>query len=289
MASLLLMHISSSVAATLGTPAKGTVLRGGSRVVSHNSALRSVKGLATKLLPVGSRAMALKPRAFSSKPDLPLPTDVSIDSNPGPSRFLHPKRMRFQQGGRDRAWDLIESHDAVCVLVHHVEKDAIILVRQFRPAVYYRDVIKNTDDTNKKSSEYAGFTLEMPAGLVDKTGKSRVQIAAEEVYEETGYRVDAKDLTLINSYRSSVGLIGSLHDVYYVQVKENLREGRGGGLAEDGENIEVVYLSTEDVDDFLRNSDKVVPAGLLFGLQWFQYAKATHKLPPSSEQPRAKL
>jgi len=196
------------------------------------------------------------------------------------NRSVEPITHRFNQGERARTWDLIESHDAVCVLVHHAEKDAIILVRQFRPAVYYRDSVSSEDSSSSLSSSTtktkstAGFTLEMPAGLVDKKGKSRSQIAAEEVYEETGYRVSADDLKLVNRYRASVGLMGSIHDVFYVQVNEKMREGRGGGVENDGENIEVAYLPTEDIPAFLYDPEKDVPAGLLYSLQWFLLAQA---------------
>jgi len=108
---------------------------------------------------------------------------------------------------------------------------------------------------------------------VDKDGKSRAQIAAEEVLEETGYRVSTSDLKLVNKYRASVGTMGSIHDVYYTEVNESMREGGGGGLEEDGENIEVVFLPVRNIDAFLSDSEKVVPAGLLYALQWFVSAK----------------
>eukprot|EP00472_Partenskyella_glossopodia_P010828 CAMPEP_0197535858 /NCGR_PEP_ID=MMETSP1318-20131121/51957_1 /TAXON_ID=552666 /ORGANISM="Partenskyella glossopodia, Strain RCC365" /LENGTH=214 /DNA_ID=CAMNT_0043093553 /DNA_START=90 /DNA_END=731 /DNA_ORIENTATION=+ len=205
-------------------------------------------------------------RVYSKKAGIPGPEKVSIDTNPGPSKFLKPLRIKFEQGGRLRAWDLIESHDAVCVLVYHKEKDAIILVRQFRPAVYYRDSKAQVQQTEKGQT---GFTLELPAGLVDKENKSRQQIAAEEVMEETGYKPETKSLKLINRYRASVGLIGSLHDVYYTEVDESMKVGEGGGLELDGERIEVEFLPQSQILDFLNDPDKVVPAGLLYALQWF--------------------
>mmetsp|Transcript_6683 Transcript_6683/g.10325 ORF Transcript_6683/g.10325 Transcript_6683/m.10325 type:complete len:251 (-) Transcript_6683:45-797(-) len=199
---------------------------------------------------------------------LPGPENLTVEQNPGPSKYLKPMRIRFTQAGKKRAWDLIESHDAVCVVVYHKEKDSIVLVRQFRPAVYYRD-------TKEGNSEKAnlGFTLELPAGLVDKKGKSRQQIAAEEVMEETGFKVDTSSLTLVNKYRSSVGLIGSVHDVYYTEVSDSMQVGDGGGLDEDGERIEVVLLPVKELAKFLGDPDKVVPAGLLYALQWFAMAQ----------------
>ena len=37
---------------------------------------------------------------------------------------------------RERKWDLIEAHDSVAILLYHLDLDAVLIVRQFRPAVY---------------------------------------------------------------------------------------------------------------------------------------------------------
>lgn len=38
--------------------------------------------------------------------------------------------------GNARRWDMVQSHPSVAVLLYHVQRQAVILVRQFRPAVY---------------------------------------------------------------------------------------------------------------------------------------------------------
>lgn len=38
--------------------------------------------------------------------------------------------------GRLRKWDLVEAHDSIAVLLYHTGMSAVLLVRQFRPAVY---------------------------------------------------------------------------------------------------------------------------------------------------------
>lgn len=35
-----------------------------------------------------------------------------------------------------QSWDLIKSHDCVAGLVHNVDDNTLVLVKQFRPAVY---------------------------------------------------------------------------------------------------------------------------------------------------------
>ncbi len=44
-----------------------------------------------------------------------------------------------------------------------------------------------------------GETLELCAGIVDKTGESLEEIAAEEVFEECGYRVEPSSLRKITT------------------------------------------------------------------------------------------
>jgi len=100
-------------------------------------------------------------------------------------RFIHPKLAKFKMDNQERDWEIIQSSDSVAILIYHKQKDAFIFVRQFRPAVY----AKNRD----------GMTLELCAGLVDKD-KSLAQIAAEEVEEECGYRVDASLLQKVSSF-----------------------------------------------------------------------------------------
>ena len=37
--------------------------------------------------------------------------------------------------GKQRRWDMISSHSSVGVVIYHTEMDALLIVRQFRPAV----------------------------------------------------------------------------------------------------------------------------------------------------------
>jgi UDP-sugar diphosphatase len=45
-----------------------------------------------------------------------------------------------------------------------------------------------------------GLTLELCAGLCDKTDLTPAQVMAEEVYEECGYRIEAARLQYVTSY-----------------------------------------------------------------------------------------
>lgn len=80
--------------------------------------------------------------------------------------------------GNRRAWDMIKTFPSVACVLHHVELDAAVLVRQFRPAVYASTVLSNTQGELPLT---AGFTFELCAGLLDKTGKSMEETLQEEV------------------------------------------------------------------------------------------------------------
>ena len=57
------------------------------------------------------------------------------------SQYIKPYRLTFEKDGKRRDWEVVDTHDSVAVLIYHTGKDAFMLVKQFRPAVY----LKNRD------------------------------------------------------------------------------------------------------------------------------------------------
>ena len=96
------------------------------------------------------------------------------------TQYIHPVRVSYTLNGKDKNWEAVRSHDSVAVLLFHVEKNAFLLVNQFRAPVYLSD----------KSKE---FTYELCAGLVDKD-IPLVDIVKEEIDEECGYKVHIDDI-----------------------------------------------------------------------------------------------
>ena len=168
------------------------------------------------------------------------------------SDYVKPKRVFYKQNGTLKSWDMVETFDSVAILIYHTQKDAFVLVKQFRPAVYF----KNGD----------GFTHELCAGIIDKK-KTNLQIAQEEILEETGYSVSVDDIEQINSFFTSVGFAGGKQHLYYCEVNEKQRVHKGGGI--DLEEIEVVYLPLKDARDFIKDSSKAKTPGLLYAFSWF--------------------
>ena len=78
--------------------------------------------------------------------------------------------------GNMRTWDMVKTFPSVACVLHHLDLDAMVLVRQFRPAVYASRALAAPGVPLS-----AGFTFELCAGLLDKSGKSVEQTLHEEV------------------------------------------------------------------------------------------------------------
>lgn len=179
-------------------------------------------------------------------------------SNLEKSDFVRPFRLHYEMDGVKRAWDCVKVHDSVSVLLFHKEKNALVLVKQFRPPVWYHQ-----ENSGEKSSEQ-GYTYELCAGILDKNLSSK-QTAIEEIYEETGYKVD--DLEYITSFYSALGFAGSKQYMFFGEICENDKVGTGGGV--DGEKIELFYLKTSEIYKFMYNENNVKAPGLMFAFMWF--------------------
>lgn len=199
----------------------------------------------------------------------PDPIDVSVRAPTEPSAFVKPKTVTYKMDGTSRRWDMVESHPSVAILLYHTQRRAFLLVRQFRPPVYANLLRHATGPVLPPLA--AAFTFELCAGIVDKPGLSLLDIAREEVQEETGYHVPSSGMFKITSFLSAVGISGSRQTIFAADVDDSMLvrgDGSGGGLAEHGEAIEVVALPIDNVNAFLLDDSLGKSAGLMFALQW---------------------
>jgi nudix-type nucleoside diphosphatase (YffH/AdpP family) len=99
-----------------------------------------------------------------------------------------------------------------------------VLVRQFR----YPAFVSGCDD----------LLIEAAAGLLDnETPELRIRA---EVEEETGYRLGA--ITKIFEAFMSPGAVTEKLHFFVAEYEPSMRVGSGGGLASEGEEIEVLEL-----------------------------------------------
>ncbi|MEA1914735.1 MAG: NUDIX hydrolase [Campylobacterota bacterium] len=169
------------------------------------------------------------------------------------THFVHPVKITYEQNGQPRVWEAVKSHDSVAVLLYHVQKQAFVLVKQFRPPVHLTD------------SNFL-FTYELCAGIVDKQC-SLVQIAKEEIDEECGYNVPLHKIEKITSFFTNVGVSGSKQHLYFAQVDQSMKVHEGGGIHT--EQIELEYLPLSVAEDFIYDETKAKTPGLMFAFMWF--------------------
>jgi len=178
-------------------------------------------------------------------------TKIQPLTNP---KFITPLRLFYTQSGKEKTWEAIKAHDSVAVLLYHKEKDSFLLVKQLRIATLLRD----------ENSQ--GYTHELCAGIVDKQ-KSLAVIAQEEVFEECGYKVEAKNLKRLTSYYTSVGFSGAKQTLFFATINENMQVGSGGGI--DDEEIELFYLPRQEAKAFIFDENYKKTPGLMMALYWF--------------------
>lgn len=73
----------------------------------------------------------------------------------------------------------------------------------------------------------------------------------------------------VSTCRSGVGLSSSSQTMFYAEVTDAHQRGPGGGLAEEGELIEVVHLPLDGARAFADNPDVPKTLGVIFGISWF--------------------
>ncbi len=194
--------------------------------------------------------------------------------------------------------------------MYNKTRDALVCVKQFRPAVYmsrHKSLWENssvfsaplsqksspptetvaTGDQPPPAKQQAatcdgygsgalGCAYEMCAGIIDK-GCSLQQITKEEILEETGYDVPLENIERVTSYFSSVGHSGSHQTMFYCEVTDAMLVGGGGGVALEGECIDVVYLPTSQVLELLFNEEVPKSSTFCYALLWFHHFKNNKK------------
>ena len=168
------------------------------------------------------------------------------------SEYISAYLAHFTHNGVKRDWEVVEARDSVAILIYHTVKEAFILVKQFRPAVYL----------NNKN----GMTVELCAGMVDKK-LSLVDIAREEIEEECGYSIASEKIEKITSFHTSVGFAGPKQTLYYAEVDDSNKISEGGGI--DDEQIEVIYLSVKEAKTFMYDESIASTPGLMFAFMWY--------------------
>lgn len=207
-------------------------------------------------------------------PSLPAPLP------PSGSAFVAPLSLAYSLDGAPKRWDMVRAHASVAVLLYHKSQKSVLIVRQFRPAVFACVRAEEAAAAEAAGappppppSLASGFTYELCAGILDKPTLHPAAVAAEEVAEECGFKVDPASLIVVARFRTAIGISGAPHTIFYAAVDEGDRlpaaPGAGGGV--EGEAIETLALPfPERVDGFLEDPSLARSAGLMYALGWLK-------------------
>ncbi|MCP4999759.1 MAG: NUDIX domain-containing protein [Hyphomicrobiales bacterium] len=130
---------------------------------------------------------------------------------------------------RDGDWQTMVRDSYDCghgssILLYNLERRTVILVRQFRYSAY--------------SDGYDELIIETPAGLLDDASpEERIRAEAEE---ETGYRIRSVR-KVFEAYISPGAVVQKIFCFVGAYTSED-RISDGGGLASEGEDIEVMEI-----------------------------------------------
>jgi nudix-type nucleoside diphosphatase (YffH/AdpP family) len=124
------------------------------------------------------------------------------------------------------------------ILLYNTTQKTIILTRQFRLPTY----INGNPD---------GMLIEACAGLLDNDYPE--ECIKRETEEETGYKI-SEVKKIFEAYMSPGSVTEILH-FFIAEYSNEMKINEGGGLEEEGENIEVLELSFEESLNLIDNGD----------------------------------
>ena len=124
--------------------------------------------------------------------------------------------------------EVLDRGDACTLLPYNLAQRTIVLVKQFRYPAY--------------TAGHDDLLIEAAAGLLDNASpEERIRLEAEE---ETGYRL--RDVRKIFEAFMSPGAITEKIHFFVAEYDPSMRVSAGGGLADEGEEIEVLELSIDE-------------------------------------------
>jgi nudix-type nucleoside diphosphatase (YffH/AdpP family) len=124
--------------------------------------------------------------------------------------------------------EVFDRGNAATLLPYDLANRTVVLVRQFRLPAHLNG--------------HDGFLIETAAGMLDdETPERRILLEAEE---ETGYRLH--DVRKVFEAFMSPGAVTEKLHFFVAAYEPSMRVGNGGGIADEGEDIEVLELPIDE-------------------------------------------
>jgi nudix-type nucleoside diphosphatase (YffH/AdpP family) len=143
------------------------------------------------------------------------------------------KTTTFEWRRRDGTWqtqqrETYDRGNAAVILPYNLKRRTVVLIKQFRYPAYVNG--------------YDELMIEAAAGLLDdESPENRIRAEAEE---EAGYRL--RDVRKIfESFMSPGSVTEKLH-FFVAEYEPDMKIGDGGGLQDEGEDIEVIEPTIDE-------------------------------------------
>ncbi|MDA0335161.1 MAG: NUDIX domain-containing protein [bacterium] len=145
----------------------------------------------------------------------------------------------------------LERGDGAAIVLHDPQRGVLTMVRQFRYPTWEKG---------------PGWTLELVAGVID-AGREPEAVARAEAREEAGYNVG--EVESLGTFYLTPGGSSERIFLYYAAVDATMKVAEGGGLPQEGEDIEIVELS-EAQAWLALDEQRIIDAKTLVGLMWLR-------------------
>jgi nudix-type nucleoside diphosphatase (YffH/AdpP family) len=163
--------------------------------------------------------------------------DIQVLSN----NWYTLRKVLFQYLRKDGTWEhqSREAYDrgnGAVILLYHPVRCTVILTRQFRMPTFL-------------NGNAEGWLLEACAGLLDE--ENAEDCIRRETEEETGFAIGQVQ-KVYEAYMSPGSVTEILH-FFIAPYDDAMRQSKGGGVASEHEEIEVVELSFEEAMSMVRS------------------------------------
>ena len=134
--------------------------------------------------------------------------------------------------------EVYDRGNGAVILLYHPNKKSVILTKQFRIPTY---VNGNTD----------GMLIEACAGQLDDENPE--ECIKRETQEETGFHI--KNVRKVFESYMSPGVMTEILYFFIAEYDENMKKSKGGGLDEEGEEIEVMELDFDQAYSMIETGE----------------------------------
>jgi len=146
---------------------------------------------------------------------------------------------------------VFERGDAVAAIIFNRDTQKVLLINQFRYPTFDKG---------------PGWMQETVAGIVDPN-ETPEEAMRREVMEEIGFRVG--ELTHITTMYPSPGGSSERITIYYAEVGNTDRIAAGGGLASEGEDIQIVEVALPELWRAVE-AGEIMDAKTIIGVMWLR-------------------